>query len=71
MLLCFFSTRWLSEFNAAVDKVVLFLQEQGLSVILPDADSTFHAIKVTAVHYAMRSIPCAFLTICYLFCCSN
>lgn len=28
------------------------LQEQGHNVVLPDADNTFHAIKVTAVHYS-------------------
>jgi hypothetical protein len=38
--------------------MVLFLQEQGHSVVLSDADSIFHAIKVTTVHYAMQFFLC-------------
>jgi hypothetical protein len=44
--------------NVAADKMVLFLQEQGHSVVLSDADSIFHAIKVTTVHYAMQFFLC-------------
>lgn len=37
------------------------LQEQGHNVVLPDADNTFHAIKVTTVHYSF-----AFFSLVYI-----
>jgi hypothetical protein len=45
----------------------MFLQEQGHNIVLSDAESTFHAIKVTTIQYGDAFFPYLTFAMCNIF----